>query len=196
MILYPESGDLDHFVGDAADFTIDDSAPVLFGDLSLKQTTQADENSVAIGSDTGLRNYPEAGQTVSGYVYSADGQTAPQFHWGVQTPDDLSGSGSHYSWFLDFRDSSQRIVLRVNCESQSNSSLSLSTESWYEVELEWGIDGTMIISVYEVDQTDGSRQSFFQSTTYTDSSYTSGGIGFSDAGGTALPRFDFFTITD
>jgi hypothetical protein len=136
VILYPEPGDLDHFVGDTADFTIDDSTPVWFGDLSLKQTTQADENNVAIGSDTGLRNYPEAGQTVSGYVYSTDGQTAPQFHWGVQTPDDLSGSGSHYSWFLDFRDSSQRIVIRVDGTSQSDSTISVASETWYEVELE------------------------------------------------------------
>jgi hypothetical protein len=194
VILYPESGDLDHFVGDTADFTIDDSTPVLFNDLSLKQTTKADNETVAIGSNTGLRNYPKAGQTVSGYVYSNDGQTAPQFYWGVQTPTDLSSSGSHYSWFLDFRDGSQRIVIRVDGATQSNSTISVTPETWYEVKLEWGTDGTIVVSVYEVNQNDGGRQSFLQSTTHTDSSYTNGGIGFADAAGEGLPIFDSFTI--
>lgn len=55
--------------------------------------------------------------------------------------------------------------------------------------------GNRRYSVYEVYQTDDGRQSFLESTTHTDSSYTSGGIGFSDAGGTALPRFNSFAIT-
>ncbi|WP_158307749.1 hypothetical protein [Haloquadratum walsbyi] len=55
--------------------------------------------------------------------------------------------------------------------------------------------GNRRYSVYEVDQTDDGRQSFLESTTHTDLLYTSGGIGFSDAGGTALPRFNSFAIT-
>lgn len=95
--------------------------------------------------------------------------------FGVQSP---GGNNQNYAVCLD-QYPSDKLVLAKNVSSNdgSGSVLASSTVSWttqwYTVEVDWLTTNTIYVSVYN------SAGTLFATTTASDSSYTSGGMGFS-----------------
>jgi hypothetical protein len=102
----------------------------------------------------------------------------------------VQGSGSNYAVCLD-QYPSDKLILAKDVESNdaSGSVLASSTVSWssawYTVEVDWLTNNTIYVSVYN------SAGTLFATTTATDSTYTSGGMGFSFWGQNG--GWDFYT---
>jgi hypothetical protein len=192
-VLPPRADDLSHFEGDVSGFDINNNSPVIwadFNDLSLKKTNTSQ---VLISSTSGLDNYPSAGDSFSLFVREGSGGPHSIFAWGVQSASNFFGGGS-YAVRLE-SSGGNLAFLKDGATVSENSSVSIATETWYSLEIEWLADGSMTATLYDVDQSDGSRQSAVGSVSYTDTAYSSGGIGFADGaqGGTAA--FDFVRLT-
>ena len=121
------------------------------------------------------------GETIRFFQYvnqSAGPDDEPCTLFGVQTP---GSDNNNYAVCLDAYPSDMVIISKdVYSNSSENPATELATTSvtwstgWYEVEIDWLADDTIYVTVY--DTTDGS---VFATTTTSDSSYSSGGMGFS-----------------
>jgi hypothetical protein len=120
------------------------------------------------------------GQTVRVQQYvdtsSSGNDDEPCVLFGVQ------GAGSNYGVCLDqYPDlNGNKVALVKDVTANDNSGTTLATTSatyetgWYEVIIDWKSDNTIDVTVY-----DESSNSVFATLSATDSTYTSGGVGFS-----------------
>jgi hypothetical protein len=115
---------------------------------------------------------------------ASQGETIRFFQYIDTTADDepcaffgVQGSGTNYAVCLD-QYPSEKVIIAEDVESNDGSGTVLAsttvsyTTGWYEVEIDWLTSNVMNVTVYD------SLGAEFATTTATDSSHTSGGIGF------------------
>ena len=192
-VVLPESDDLEHFEGDTGQYEINDDEPVIFtevNNLSVKNTSGSSEED-RIVSFSGLDNYPEQGDTFSCFLREDGSQPLAIMLFGVQNYDfEFYGAGiaDGVSEFRLFKDG------LGGGDTIASTSVSLSTEEWYDVEVEWETDGTITARLFEVDQSSGERQSQMESISATDTDYSNGGVGFAKGLSSGNATFDFYRL--
>lgn len=139
-------------------------------------------------STSGLENYPSAGDSFACYFMPTGGADNFNISWGVQ------GHGDRY--YIKVKPESERMYLfkyqNGQGETLNSAHLSpMSQDTWYWLEVTWGTDGTQTVEIYDLeDNTLGT-------VTGTDSTWTSGGIGFdgyfANTSGTGV-YIDHFTV--
>jgi len=175
-ILYGDRGNSlsDYYTGDLADFARNTNNPVIEGSYSLKGPTAA--TTANLISTSGLQNYPAKGDVISCYVRDA-GAGRPQIRFGLQDANNFYGA--------EVLTDLPRIDIKKNGSGISSSAnLSLSSNAWYEIEVEWHDgsgsqpDNTIVVTLYDVDSS-GNRTGTKDSVSTTDSDNASNtGIGF------------------
>jgi len=186
-VLLPESDDLDNFDGDVEDYDINDDSPVIYTEQNNLSLKQSDEGEVSIESTSGLNRYPERGEKFAYYFQGTSGDPDAVFKFGLQD------SSNFYSVMLRLGSDSLRI--RKDGDNEDIESVSVSFDTWYDIEVEWESNGDITVRLFDVDQS-GNRESEIGSVSTTDSEYESGGIGFESISDTGLARYDYVRVTD
>ena len=172
------------FTGDTSAYEVN-SDQSISGSHSL-ENTQTDQDEII--STSGLDQYPEVGQRISCYQYPRN-DDLPLYTFGVQSLENWYGVGLNPS-------TDELIVTKDLFSSDQRASVSISNDTWYDVEAEWTSSG-ITARVFDVDQSTGDRQgSALASVTFSDSSYSSGGIGFRDASTGGSSRYDDYRILE
>lgn len=166
-----EDGDISEYSGDTGEFSVVQS-PVYDGSNALENTTS---QSAITRTDTTI----ETGQTPSGaFVQSISGQfsdSTPTVAFGVQSS---TGYDNISCYAIEYNNIGELVISRYDSGSRSSlnsSGLSNALDGeWVEVILtEWDTDGNITAEAKRV--SDGTT---LASVSVTDSTYTSGGIGF------------------
>ena len=195
-VILPESGDMQFFSGDTADMSILDTTqdPAIndgpYRNLALMENNDGDSmrRGKSIISTSGLNKYPVAGQTLTWIQsepdYNKDNGRPMATFFGVQ-------NSSNYYWVgIDPRDS---FYLVKDGSIQQESFPVIDPGFWYEIEVVWGTGGSIVARLFDIDQSNGSRISELSEISFTDTEYTSGGIGVGNkgptGGGYALQEF-------
>ncbi|NEU56786.1 hypothetical protein [Halorussus sp. MSC15.2] len=161
-----EDGDLSEYAFEAgSSYANVVSSPTHSGSYALEF---ADASPGAI-STSGLNAYPSAGDTFSYWVRASGGADNLNVTWGVQDHDNR--------YYAKLKPSSGEFYLFTyengNGQSHSNEHhLSLSQDTWYEIEIQWATDGTQTAVLYDAGGTQLARISM------TDSTWSSGGVGY------------------
>ena len=167
------SDDLGKFSGSTSEFDVNQNSPTIDSGWSLKNTGSDD----FIGSvdGDGLNRYPEQGQRFACYAFDEGG--IPVVMYGVPDNSSLSGYGF---WC---RPSADNVRLSVYESGNRNDiiidDLSYETNTWFDLDVSWGTDNTHTISIYEVDQSTGERESEIYSESVVDDTFAGElGVGF------------------
>jgi len=180
--------DLTEYTGDKASFG--------FNTTDTADGTAALENKTggfaSISSTTGLKNYPSAGDTIRGNLRWASGAQQLEVFYGVQ--NEVAFPDNMYRLRLDGGDNTFTLRVRSNGSGTRiagvNYNLSSFSNAYQELEIIWGSSGNHTLSITD---SNGTEQ---VSMSATDTTYTSGGIGFtaSSAGAGATKLYDSFSI--
>ncbi|MBP9668907.1 MAG: DUF2341 domain-containing protein [Candidatus Pacebacteria bacterium] len=177
----------------------DDNISEYSGDTTLFDTDTTFNHNYVYGLDAGANS---ADQTTSGIrrtgSLTAQGKTIRFFQYVDSTQDDepctlfgVGGSGSNYAVCLD-EYPTDRLVLAKNVTSNDGSGTHIASTTvsystgWYEVVVDWHVGNTIVATVYD------DTGAEFASTTATDSTHTSGGVGFSFWG--QHGGWDFYSV--
>lgn len=170
-VLQPNSGDLVNFTGNTSDTDVIQSNDAIVGDYYLGTVPNKFRGS-EVRSTSGLNDYPESGDVFSWYQRepqsnSDNGECITMF--GFQS------AGSYYGASLD--PSGDIGLHKDGLSYEDKQNVTITAGDWYEIEVSWNTNGTITADYYEVDQTDGSRINNIATLSFTDSQYSSGGIG-------------------
>jgi len=160
------------------------SSPTYHGSTAL----EISETNTELISTSGLNTYPQAGDAFRYHVRATDGADDVNLTYGVQDHT------NRYLVRIDFADDNLQIWRHEGGTSyvlaEQNSGFALDEDTWYEVGVEWAEDGTHTVRLFDAQQ----RVQLAQ-VTATDSTWTSGGIGYDaylGTGGTVY--FDYVTM--
>jgi len=182
-----EDGDVAEYSGDTGSFDVT-SNRVQNGSLSLETTTAGN---ISMTSTSGLDRYPEAGDTFRVWWQPEEGDTS--------TDDRLFFASQSTSVDNNYRVHlypQQNEFAFAKFEGGSQTRLAVSNQSytdntWYEVEVEWGANGSFTVTLFD------DTGSQLNQLTPTDTTFSSGGVGFQhrDADGNGITSwFDYFRI--
>jgi len=186
-VILPESGDMQYFTGDTDQMDILDTTQDSaindgpYRDLALMENNNGDNmRNGTIISTSGLNTYPEAGQILTWIQsepdYASDNGAMATF-FGVQDGSNWYGAGlDPNDLFYIQKDADDKI--------RQEASPSIDPGVWYEIEINWGTDGTIAAKIFDIDQSNGGRLSELASISFNDTEYTSGGIGVGNKGPT------------
>lgn len=161
-------GDISEYAGDTGGFTLnnigDDNA--LKGAYTLE--TMGAGNTIT--SDSGLSNYPSAGDTFQYFSYFTGSSGTSQF---VFAHNGNAGIDDDYLIAIDANSSALNLNRHDNgsLTTVKSGSASVTTGKWLRTRVDWGASGSFTIRVFQEVNEVGSI-------TATDSTYSSGGIGF------------------
>lgn len=143
--------------------------PTKHGSYSLKLASATSGSDEDIISTSGLNNYPSDGDTYRYAAYAADDTAGLRHYFGASDVDNT------YRITLGFSSNSLQIHRFDGGSSTqlADVSASISSGSWYVVEVAWTSGGGFDVTLYE---SDGSTQVATAST--TDTTYTGGGVGW------------------
>lgn len=181
-----EDNDLTEYMFDRGSTGASVVSSPTYGGSSVLQIS--DSNTEMI-STSGLDHYPVAGDVFSYWVQATDGASSTgvaNVTYGVQDHD------NRYYVQLDFEDNRLGLVKYENGSGtflEGTGSVEYSDDMWYNVEIDWRKTGTHIVTVYDCDGKQVAQ------ITGTDSTWTSGGIGY-DAylGNGETVYFDYVAI--
>ncbi|MFC4552409.1 hypothetical protein [Halorussus sp. GCM10023401] len=139
-------------------------------------------------STSGLDHYPSAGDVFSTWVRGTGGADDINFMYGVQDHT------NRYFVRVDFANDNLKLYRYENASAtlleKQTSGFTLSEDTWYNVEVDWRKTGAHTVTLYDCD---GGQVAQI---TGTDSTWTSGGIGYDaylgSSGGTVY--FDYVAI--
>lgn len=182
-----EDQDLAEYSGDKTKYGFTTNS--FSGSYALEYTNELN-NGERIISTSGLSRYPSAGDSIKSAVWrKTDGDSAPMLLFGVQDYDNYYGIGteSDHDQMLIFKRENGNI-------SRLTQQFALDYSGWAIWQIDWGTDSSIRFRIFE---TDGSTIKTNSTDTAldisaADSTWTSGGIGFSHANG-ADGSFDDFT---
>lgn len=184
-----------------SDMTVVDQGKVPVGSqhgFKLLQSTRTDGKIGAATTTSGLPHYPSQGDTFKWRVKEVSESSIIIRHpFGLQSnvspgvqnnPDEENG----YHVRLRFDNDSLELAKQDGSFSvlASDSSMTYSLSTWYEPEVDWATDGTITVTLYDLSGTQLGQVSA------TDTTYTSGGIGFSsdDMGSGTETYWEFHRI--
>jgi hypothetical protein len=190
-----EDADLAEYVGDVGAFSI-----VGTGTANGAQAVTGSYDgtaAVAIGSLSGLSNYPTPGTTTRVAVRT-DSATAqgPRVAIACQS---IGPSSNRYQAFLNVQSDSLIFSKWTGGATGSFTTLAsttvsgLSVDTFYDLEIQWANNGTLTLSVYEY----GGASSLAETSSVIDTTYSDGGVQMTtNGGGTAVDMtFDHWRIT-
>jgi len=166
------------FSGDTGQHSINTNPPVLIGNNSLKYD-DISATGEHIYATSGL-TFPGQGDLFRVYHYADSAGTSTNvanYQFGVQSGDPTN----NYHIYIDNRSGRSNMFLyrdNYGTELASSQTNIVIGFEWVEHTLRWETDGTITAKTYEIDQTDASRVQEVRSLTHTDTTYTSGGVGF------------------
>jgi len=166
-----EDGNINEYNGDTGDFSVTSSNPITGSNSLLAQNPTS---TPYIHSTSGLPNYPQAGDTFS-YKIRIEGtiNTFSGLVFGIQ-----SNTSQNYCILMGSESGIDDIRFRKNVSaasfgtSISNHGVSTFTNDVIRFEVDWGTNGTISVDVIN----EGTNT--VDSISFTDSDYTTGGIGF------------------
>lgn len=181
-----EDNDLVEYFGETSNASIS-TANVYEGSYSLKLDIP-DTVSPQIFSTSGLPRYPQAGDTFEYWWRAGNASSWGSMLFGVQDETNF--------YQIQLRaDDDVATVYRIDSGSYttiSQTSVTLSEDTWYRIEVAWAEGGSMTATVYDTGGTS------LASTSTTDATYTGGGVGWAadiGGGGTGGVWFDSAEIT-
>ncbi len=142
--------------------------PTYSGTQALKIGGSTATEMISLPGD-GLPDYPEAGDNIACYIKTTGGADNFNFSWGVQ--------GHQNRYYAKLRPEADRMYLFKYKDGNgtvlaSESGLSMSQDTWYWIEIEWGADGTQTVELYDLDG------NTLAECTGSDSEWSTGGVGF------------------
>ena len=162
-----EDGNLNEYSGSIG---IVQSSEVLFGSFAFEQTGNGN-----MISTSGLPNYPQSGNTINLYFKedSPSDTGGLAFLFGVQNTSQFYAVNAlaQYNFIGIFKDG-----VGGGSQISPNGSATFGTD-WIEFEIVWN-SPNIDFTVFSVNQTTGARTGTLGTVSATDSTYTSGGIGF------------------
>lgn len=168
---FEDGSGTDEYGGDTSPYSATTS-PTASGSYALHGSDGDSSFSPVISSTSGLPNYPSQGDNIS--VKMRAGQDAGFQGFQIGTQDETNTPGG-YLIQLAYGDNQLKLFEEDGTGNYNNiasTSASLTSGEWYEVKIEWKTDGTVHVRVYD------SSDNLIAEDSFTDSTYTSGGIGF------------------
>lgn len=168
-----ETGDTltDYYGGDTGDWERQTST-VQSGGHALGSIGTT--NVSVISSTTGLNEYPSQGDSFACYTQATGNNNQESNGIFYGTPQE-AGSGSISGYFAQVRYGSDSFHLFLASSGSFTeldaSTATLSVDTWYDIQVSWGTDGSHAVDIVD-------SGSVVASLSTTDSTYTSGGIGF------------------
>ena len=168
-----ESGETvaDYYGGDTGAASRQTST-VAEGSTALNISTSSDGERT-ISSTSGLPRYPSPGDSFAVNVRASISNTFPRFRWA--TGDETQTPGG-YAVMYDTGNTDELSIFRYDGSGNSTRlktvSVSENVDEWTRMEVDWGTDGSITARLYDSSNTQ------LGSTNATDSTYSSGGIGF------------------
>ena len=190
----------DNYFGDTGNFEIHtDSDPVspIYDSTQSLHVEESDGTNVAIGSQTGLDNYPEVGDTFELYVYIQDAteENRAMAWYAVQDSSFSTRPDDAYALRFDFSENVFELTRMENGNFNTVFDESVTWTDWdgdwLHVEVDWQNDGDHDILVEDLDETE------IVSASANDDTFSDGGIGFginSSGGDTLGMNFDNWFI--
>jgi len=170
-----ENQDLSIFGGDTGDAFIDNTEP-FEGNFSLH--VRGSKNSSVATTSVSISRGERYSAWIYGNQYSGfASQNDTQIYWMAQTATSVPDG---YFTELDLDDNKLFIRKYPGAILLGSPSVTVNRNNWYEIEFEPKNDGTNFVRVF--DNNGGSRGSQLVSTSFSDSEYNSGGIGFGHGG--------------
>jgi serine protease len=178
-----EDGDLSEYIFDRGSSGVSVvSSPAYSGSQALEISG---DNTEMI-STSGLSTYPSAGNTFSYWIRATGGADDVNLTYGVQDHD------NRYFVRVDFANDDLMLFTYKSASSDKLDGVdpSLSEDEWYEVEVDWGTNGGHTVTLYD------SAGAQLGRVTGSDSTWTSGGIGYDGYLGSSSGSayFDYVTI--
>ena len=185
-----EDGNLSEYTG-SSQFTVTGNNPIS-GNQSLRVPGTISP-AAAIFSNTGLANYPVAGDKFSvlienvgnrnifaGIIFGNQSNNSDNYYWGISQPP-VGGAFSDMEFLKD--------TSNGNLGTRTRFQGALSFGSFpYRLEVDWGTNGVIQCQVFE-----DSTNTLLGDESVTDTDYNSGGIGFlglrPSGGNTAATEF-------
>jgi len=167
------------------------TSPVYDGSHTLEISISNGENT-SIVSESGLDYYPQPGETFYCYVRSDTTSTNQQCKIGYGQSSGFVG-GDGYAIDVRFGDGQVNIDRYDdgNGSTLAGVSASLSANEWFEVEINWGTEGTHDVYVRD------SGGNVVANPSTTDSTYGKGGLGFSTQSlGSTTGWYDYYHTPD
>lgn len=166
-----EDSTLSEYRYDTGSFSIQDTV-VKEGSKALRIDSGSNEHISSFPGD-GLDYYPEAGDTFRFWVKTSVGEYWILLYFGcVEGSGGVDDRPDGYAAFLNFKRSELRLRKRDNNTNNtlSATSYTFATDVWYEVEVQWGTNGTITVRLFDEAGTE------LGSVSATDTTFTSGGI--------------------
>lgn len=165
-----EDGNLSEYAGDTFYASVQ-SNTVFEGSNALK--FNADGSSRLIYSTSGLNAYPSAGDTFTLRAWLPTANTGMKTYFGVQD------SNNYYATFMqDFEQQWQLFKYENGTETSlvDKTNQGIPQDQWARQEIDWQSDGTIECRLYD------SSGTLVSTISATDSTFSSGGIGFGTYG--------------
>lgn len=182
-----EDSDVSEYGGDTGNVSFTTSN-VQNGSVAL-ELSNSNANQRSISSTSGLDNYPSAGDTFRCWTrMGTNGQSKWEIMFATQSATAFS---NRYSIFLN-RDGSDFAIVKDDGSFSflSSATQTYSYSTYYEVEVDWSTNGDIKARLFD------SSGSKLNSVSTNDTTYSSGGIGFSQntpTGGDTT-TFDYYRI--
>mgnify|MGYP002762452314 CR=1 FL=1 len=187
-----EQGSLDSSFGSTSDWAVESSTPELTGTYTLHSKVN---NPETILSTDGSLRYVEQDQRSACYVYSDTGGKTGSSWAGLS----FGGQDTDNFYYVANLPSSNEIVVGKyeNASLDDNrAAVSTSFDTWYDLEFDWLSDGTIEVRIFEVDSNGDRTSSSLGSSTYSDSTWSSGGIGFQVFASAGRPSYDNWRVLE
>lgn len=161
-----EDGDIAEYSGATGSYTANTNAPVYNGSYSLKASAST---AAELISTSGLNEYPAQGDTYVVQVrFSSDANVAGVL-FGVQDTNNLylvqiHAGSDNFQLFVESGGGFTKLA--------EDTAATIGASEWYECRIDWATDGTITPMLLD------SADSQVSQISATDTSYSSGGIGF------------------
>lgn len=160
-----EDADIDEYGGYTGNISVT-STTSTDGSYSIEHTTDG-AGKYEVESSSGLNDYPQSGDTFKVDVKISDSNDLPRIRWATQ-----GSTGTGYG--VQVANANNNIEFLVGGSKVKTATLgsTMSTGQWYTFTIQWGGGGQMQVTVND------SSGSEIASISYTDTTYSSGGIAF------------------
>lgn len=185
-----EDGSVSPYGGATASFADVDEAnvtPNAQNGTFLGELTTSSGAYQGVSSTSGLNAYPAQGDTFRVWLYTGNAKSV-RARWATQSESSIPNM--YYVQVNAANDDIHLYIYNSGHTSLASVSQTLAADTWYEVEVDWATDGTMSLTIYD------SAGSKLNSLSATDTTFTSGGVGYgiNVGSGSATVYGDYYRI--
>lgn len=185
-----EDSSVSAYGGATSDFADVDEAnvtPSAQNGTGLAQLQTSSGAYQGVSSTSGLNAYPSQGDTFRIWVYTGNSKSI-RARWATQS--EVSAPNMYYVLLNASADSVDLNINNSGHSTLASVSQTLAADTWYELKVDWATDGTMSVTIYD------SSGSKLNSLSATDTTFTSGGIGYgiNVGSGSATVYADYYRV--